>query len=281
MRQRAAGMGRDRVPDRHTMLGRVAGAALSVAVLAACAAQPDPSRQTGVNTPSSMGRTPVTSATSVPASPTSEPHVFTVGQTLTGGEFAADLMDSIGSKSVRVTTAAEGRHVSCVVTAAATGTFVMPDPAAGIHEMRVLRDIAYVEDRPGTSHPWLEVDLPSERHPVPTVPTQAIADALNRIDDVRAGDCRWNERLAAIDPTGLVKVTAATADGWALSVPTDPESQLGKNSASPRSYPMGTWRITKNGLPISYRASASSRLTTWSEWSDQNISPPPAGQVRH
>ena len=208
-------------------------------------------------------------------------HLFMVGQTLTGGEFAADLMDSIGSKSVRVTTAAGGRHVSCVVTAAATGTFVMPDPAAGIHEMRVLGDIAYVEDRPGTSQPWLEVDLPSERHPVPTVPTQAIANALNRIDDVRAGDCRWNERLAAIDPTGLVKVTAATADGWALSVPTDPESQLGKNSASPRSYPMGTWRITKDGLPISYRASASSRLATWSEWSDQNISPPPAGQVRH
>lgn len=231
--------------------------------------------------PSATGRTPIASATSVPVSPTLAAHVFTVGQTLTGGEFAADLMDSIGGKSVRVTTAAEGRHVSCVVTAAAIGTFVMPDPVAGIHEMRVLRDIAYVEDRPGTSQPWLEVDLPSERHPVPTVPTQAIVDALNRIDDVRAGDCRWNERLAAVDPTGSVRVTAATANGWALSVPTDPESQRLKNSASPRSYPMGTWQITKDGLPISYRASTSSRVTTWSGWSDQNISPPPADQVRH
>jgi hypothetical protein len=281
MRQRTAGVGRDKVPHRHSRVGRAAGAALSVAVLAACAAQPHPSGQTGVGHPSAAGRTPIASATSVPASPTIAPHVFTVGQTLTGGEFAADLMDSIGSRSVRVTTAAEGRRVSCVVTAAATGTFVMPDPAAGIHEMRVLRDIAYVEDRPGTSQPWLEVDLPSERHPVPTVPTQAIADALNRIDDVIAGDCRWNERLAAVDPTGLVKVTGATADGWALSVPTDPESQGAKDSASPRSYPMGNWQITKNGLPISYRASTSSRVTTWSEWSDQRISPPPAGQIRH
>ena len=166
--------------------------------------------------------------------------------------------------------------MACSVNGGVRGTFSIRKPATGIGEMRVFASMAYLEDEPGTAKPWLSFDLSSDQT---EVPTQAAADALNLVGEVIAGECQWDERLAAIDPSGTVRVTAEKADGWTFSVPTDPESLRDKSSDSARPYEPGTWVVGKDGLPVSYRAKGSARVLAYSQWSQEKITAPPADTI--
>lgn len=199
------------------------------------------------------------------------------GQTMTGGEFAATLLQLMQDQTFEIRTQTRHGSVWCVVDASSGGNFSLMNPPPGITEVRVVDSTAYLEDRPNKPKPWFRVDLDSGQT---KVPTQAMADALNEVADIRAGDCRWNERLAAIDPAGTVRVTKAAQAGVTLSVPTDPESQGDKNSGSSRDYQASVWQLDADGMPISYRSKDGSRSVYYSDWGPDEITAPPAGQTR-
>jgi len=246
-------------------------AAAALVALAGCStpAQPSGDRSAAPARSSSISMT-------LPTPTTADPRVYGAGDTLTGQEFAAELLARMADQSFQPDTTVRRSRVKCAVTGVVDGDISIAKPAAGIAEVRVLGNMAYVADKPGTARPWFAFDMASGQD---EVPSQAIADALNLVDDVVAGDCRWDERLAAIDPAGTVKVTAETADGWRFSVPTDPESQRDKHSGSPRTYEDGTWIVSKAGLPVTYRAAGSSRVVSYSNWSKKEIAAPPDDQI--
>ena len=224
-------------------------------------------------TPPSTPSTPASSSSSLstPAAP-----AYRVGQALTGTELAAQLLERTDGSTVELTTRTADGTVTCVAEVGGSD-FLVTNPVQGVAEVRVLRNTAYVQDRPGSAQSWLEVDLTSDQT---EVPTRAVADALNLVDDLWSGDCRAVDRYAAIDAAGKVRVKAVSRAGWTLSAPTDPESQGSKFSDSKRTAIPGTWQLDLDGRPVSYTASDHSRIVRYSHWDDYEIAAPPPSQVR-
>ncbi|WP_157581432.1 hypothetical protein [Phycicoccus sp. Root563] len=221
-----------------------------------------------------------TKTTTTPVSPstsTTDSVLYRAGESLTGQEFAGQLLERTQGSTVEIRTTGGGRRIHCIASVGDGVGFVVFSPVKGIKEMRIVGDVAYLQDRPGASKSWVEINLVTHKA---EVPTKAIADALNLIAELEPGDCRGNDRLAALDAAGDVKVKAATASGWTLTAPTDPESQGPKNSESKRSYVPATWKIDLDGRPLSYQASTSSRVFHYSKWDVYEIAAPPASQVR-
>ena len=229
-------------------------------------------------TPSSTPSTQASPSSSLSSPSPSTPAApdYREGETLTGTEFAAQLLERTDGSTVELATTTAGSTVTCVAEVGGND-FLMTNPVQGVAELRVVRNTAYVQDRPGSAQSWLEVDLTSDET---EVPTRAVADALNLAGDVWSGDCRAIDRYAAIDAAGKVRVKAVSRTGWTLSAPTDPESQGSKFSDSKRTAIPGTWQLDLDGRPVSYTASDRSRVVRYSHWDDYEIAAPPASQVR-
>ncbi|MGO4340298.1 hypothetical protein [Pedococcus sp. 2YAF34] len=259
-----------------------------VALAAGCAsgdelprfAATSPGNDSG-GTATTAAATPSTSASSSssllsPSPSTPAAPAYRVGGTLTGTEFAAQLLERTEGATVRLETTTADSAVTCVAEVGGSD-FLVTNPVKGVAELRVVRNTAYVQDRPGSAQSWLEVDLSSDQT---DMPSQAVADALNLVDDVWSGDCRAIDRYAAIDAAGKVRVKAVGRKGWTVSAPTDPESQGSKFSDSKRTAIPGTWELDLDGRPVSYTASDRSRTVRYSHWDDYEIAAPPASQVR-
>lgn len=258
----------------------IAGAALSGMVLVSGCSGTPPTALQATKSATTSAR-PLTSsrvATSTSSSVSPAPNGYRAGQTMSGGEFASSLLDVMQDQTFEMHTVSHRGSVWCLVDGSPGQDFILFNPPAGIQEVRVVGNMAYLEDQPGHAKPWFGVDLDSGQT---QVPSQAMAEALNEVADIRAGDCRWNERLAAIDPAGNVKVTRASRDGVTLSVPTDAESQGPKNSGSARNYQPSIWVLDADGRPVSYRSPNGSRVVFFSNWGPDPITAPPATQIRH
>jgi hypothetical protein len=166
--------------------------------------------------------------------------------------------------------------VSCVVIGNDFDTVSVKQPVPGVREVRVFGSQAYILDRPTKKASWFSFDMASGET---ALPEAAQAKALNRLQDVWPGACTWNERLAAIDPSGDAKVVARTAQGWRLSVATDPETTTDKFSDSARPYAPATWEVDREGRPVSYRSAGSTRVVTFSGWRRGGIPRPAEEQV--
>jgi hypothetical protein len=193
---------------------------------------------------------------------------YRAGERVAAGELVASMLQAMEGRTVQIVIVGED-PVVCR-SASSGGAWSILRPAAGVPEVRVIQQTAYLKESGG----WAMVDLTDEGR---TVASQAMADALNRTLELLPGDCRWNERLAAIDPAGTAVVKATTGDEVTLSIPTDPESQGDKSSMSERTYAQATWVLGRDGAPRRYRAPDGSRVFTFSLSNDPIEAPPAEG----
>ena len=133
---------------------------------------------------SSSASTPAESATAPAA------RAYVVGQTIPSGQFAGMLLEVMTGKSFRLVITKRD-PVTCMVSEDPDVLGIV-DAGQKVREVRFLREDAYVRDRPGQAKSWTRVDaLPNENS---TVPTQAIADAMNAAIDRRPGDLSGSYR---------------------------------------------------------------------------------------
>ena len=226
-----------------------------VVVLTACSTQqPGPS-----TAPSSFARplSPTVSGHPSP-SPTTATPAFRVGDEVPVGEVVALMLGALENKTVRISVSG-ARPLVCD-SSSSDDAWSFPSPVAGVREVRIIEQTAYVREGSAGRAEWTVVDLTDDAR---TLETRAAAEGLNRSLELLRTDSRWNERISAMDPAATVRVDAVTSDGFTLTVPTDPESQWAKDSGSERKYVPASWVLGRDGAPRHYRAPDGSRVFTF------------------
>lgn len=243
------------------------GALVVAVALTACSTQqtgPSSARSsaTGPSASTAASRSAGSSTTTANArlspSVTSPTPAYRVGQELPVGEVVAVMLGALEDKTVRISVS--GARPMVCDSSSSHDAWSFPSPVPGVREVRIIEQTAYVRESPGGRAGWTVVDLTADGR---TLETRAAAEGLNRSLELLRSDCRWNERISALDPAANARVDAVTGDGFTLTVPTDPESQWAKDSASKRTYVPATWVIGRDGAPRRYRAPDGSRVFTF------------------
>jgi hypothetical protein len=194
-----------------------------------------------------------------------------VGDQLPVGEVVALMLAATQDKTIRI--AVTGDRPMVCVASSSSNAWSFPRPVRGVSEIRVIDATAYIHER-GPSEEWTTVELEAKDR---MVESEAAAEGLNRTFELLHSDCRWNERMAAMDPSGTARVDMVTASELTVTVPTDPESQWSKNSQSERRYVPARWVLAHDGAPLRYHAPDGSRVFTFSLSNDPIEAPPAEG----